>query len=60
MLDIMRRQKRLKLVLWVVIFALAIGMLLFRAGTNMGDVTSESYAARVDDKTISMRDFASL
>lgn len=59
MLDIMRRQKRLKLVLWVVIFALAIGMLLFFVpGTNMGDVTSESYAARVDDKTISMRDFA--
>ena len=59
MLDIMRRQKRLKLVLWVVIFALAIGMLLFFVpGSNMGDVTSESYAAKVDDETISMRDFA--
>ena len=29
MLDLMRRKKRLKVILWFVIFSLALGMLLF-------------------------------
>jgi peptidyl-prolyl cis-trans isomerase D len=58
MLDIMRRKKRLKVILWVVIFALALGMLLFFVpGVNMGNVTMDSSAASVDGKTIAMKDF---
>jgi peptidyl-prolyl cis-trans isomerase D len=58
MLDIMRRKKALKGILWAVIFALALGMLLFFVpGVNMGNVATDSSAASVDGKTIPMKDF---
>jgi peptidyl-prolyl cis-trans isomerase D len=59
MLDLMRRKTRLKAVLWIVIFSLALGMLLFFVpGINMGDVTSDSSAASVDGQAIPLKDFA--
>ncbi len=59
MLDIMRRKKRLKIVLWVVIFSLALGMLLFFVpGMNMGTVTTDTSAASVDGNAISMQQFS--
>jgi peptidyl-prolyl cis-trans isomerase D len=58
MLDIMRRKKRLKAILWLVIFSLALGMLLFFVpGINLGNVTTDSSAASVDGKAIPMRDY---
>jgi peptidyl-prolyl cis-trans isomerase D len=58
MLDIMRRKKRLKVILWLVIFSLALGMLLFFVpGINLGNVTTDSSAASVDGKIIPMRDY---
>jgi peptidyl-prolyl cis-trans isomerase D len=58
MLDIMRRKKRLKAVLWVVLFSLTLGMLLFFVpGINVGGVATESSAATVDGQSIPMRDF---
>jgi peptidyl-prolyl cis-trans isomerase D len=58
MLDIMRRKKRLKVILWVVIFGLAVGMLLFFVpGVDMGNVATDSSAAVVDGESISIRDF---
>lgn len=59
MLDLMRRKKRLKIVLWVVIFSLALGMMLFFVpGINIGDVATDNSAATVDGESISMRDFS--
>ncbi len=59
MLDIMRRKKRLKLILWLVILSLALGMLLFFVpGVNMGTVTTDTSAASVDGQTIPMQEFA--
>jgi len=59
MLDIMRRKKRLKIVLWVVIFSLALGMLLFFVpGMNMGTVATDTSAATVDGQTIPMKAYA--
>jgi peptidyl-prolyl cis-trans isomerase D len=58
MLDIMRRQKRLKLILWFVILSLALGMLLFFVpGGNMGGDATDSSAATVDGNSISMREY---
>jgi peptidyl-prolyl cis-trans isomerase D len=58
MLDIMRRQKRLKLILWFVILGLALGMLLFFVpGGNMGSNPNDGPAATVDGKSISMRQY---
>ncbi len=58
MLDLMRRKKRLKIILWLVIFSLALGMLLFFVpGVNVGGVTTETYAATVDGRPIAMKDF---
>jgi peptidyl-prolyl cis-trans isomerase D len=60
MLDIMRRQKRLKLILWVVILGLALGMLLFFVpGGNMGGDATDSSAATIDGNSISMREYLS-
>jgi peptidyl-prolyl cis-trans isomerase D len=60
MLDIMRRKKRLKIILWLVIFSLALGMLLFFVpGINIGNVTTDSSAATVDGQAIPMNDFYS-
>ncbi len=58
MLDLMRRKKRLKAILWVVIFSLALGMLLFFIpGVNVGNVVSDTSAASVDGDKISMAEF---
>jgi peptidyl-prolyl cis-trans isomerase D len=59
MLDIMRRKKRLKMILWVVIFALTISMFFFFIpGMNTGVGTAETSVASVDGKAISMQDLA--
>ncbi len=56
MLDLMRRKKRLKFILWLVIFALAISMLVFFVpNMNMGGGT-DSAVATVDGRNISMYD----
>jgi peptidyl-prolyl cis-trans isomerase D len=58
MLDIMRRKKRLKVILWLVIFSLALGMLLFFVpGVNVGSVATDTSAATVDGQPITMKDF---
>jgi len=59
MLDIMRRKKRLKAILWVVIFSLALGMLLFFVpGVNIGNVARDTSAATVDGKDIRIEEYA--
>jgi peptidyl-prolyl cis-trans isomerase D len=59
MLDIMRRKKRLKIILWFVLFSLTLGMLLFFVpGMDMGTVATDTSAATVDGKAISLRAFA--
>jgi len=59
MLDIMRRKQRLKIILWIVIFSLALGMLLFFVpGVDIGNVATDTSVANVDGESISMRDFA--
>ena len=59
MLDLMRRKKRLKVILWIVIFSLALGMLLFFVpGVNIGNVTTDNSAATVDGQAIPIREFA--
>lgn len=58
MLDLMRRKKRLKAVLWLVIIGLALGMLLFFVpGAQMGDPGMGSSAATVDGAPIPLKDF---
>lgn len=58
MLDLMRRKKRLKWVLWVVIFALSLGMLLFFVpGQNVGTGGLDA-AASVAGEEIPMKEFA--
>jgi peptidyl-prolyl cis-trans isomerase D len=58
MLDLMRRKKRLKVILWFVIFSLALGMLLFFVpGINMQNVTTDTSAATVDGQPIPIADF---
>ena len=58
MLDIMRRKKRLKIILWVVIFSLALGMLLFFVpGVNIGGVPVDATAATVDGRPVPMKEF---
>jgi peptidyl-prolyl cis-trans isomerase D len=55
----MRRKKRLKIILWIVIFSLALGMLLFFVpGINMGSVTTDNSAATVDGQSIPISEFA--
>jgi peptidyl-prolyl cis-trans isomerase D len=58
MLDIMRRKKRLKAILWLVILSLALGMLLFFVpGTNIDGGSIDHTAATVDGHTIPMQDY---
>jgi peptidyl-prolyl cis-trans isomerase D len=58
MLDLMRRKKRLKIILWLVIFSLALGMLLFFVpGANVGGMAPDTTAATVDGEPIPMTDF---
>jgi peptidyl-prolyl cis-trans isomerase D len=57
MLDLMRRKKRLKAVLWLVIISLALGMLLlFVPGANVGNVSFDASAASVDGDSIPMKE----
>jgi peptidyl-prolyl cis-trans isomerase D len=59
MLDIMRRKQRLKIILWLVLFSLTLGMLLFFVpGVNMGTISTDTSAATVDGKTIPLQAFA--
>ena len=59
MLDIMRRKKRLKLILWLVIASLALGMLLFFVpGVDMGGGGTDRTAATVDGNSITLREYA--
>jgi len=59
MLDIMRRKKRLKVILWVVIFSLALGMLLFFVpGVDIGNVARDTSAATVDGEEIRIEEYA--
>jgi peptidyl-prolyl cis-trans isomerase D len=60
MLDLMRRKKRLKLILWLVIAALALSMLIFFVpGTNMsGFFDSPGVVASVEGRDISAQDFS--
>ena len=61
MLDLMRRKKRLKLILWLVILSLALGMLLFFVpGADMGSIGTTNAIAKVDGKAIPLRTFTSL
>jgi peptidyl-prolyl cis-trans isomerase D len=58
MLDLMRRKKRLKLVLWLVIISLALGMLLFFVpGQNIGISGFDASAASVAGETIPIKDY---
>ena len=62
MLDLMRRKKRLKLILWLVIAALALSMLIFFVpGTNMdGLFAAPGVVASVDGRKITGQDFSRL
>ncbi len=58
MLDIMRRKKRLKLVLWLVIISLGMGMLLFFVpGQNIGIQGLDNSVATVAGESISTKEF---
>jgi peptidyl-prolyl cis-trans isomerase D len=58
MLDIMRRKKRLKGILWLVIISLGLGMvLLFVPGANVGTVSFDTSAASVAGESIPMKEF---
>ncbi len=57
MLDLMRRKKRLKAILWLVIVSLALGMLLlFVPGANVGNVSFDASAASVAGESIPMKE----
>ncbi|MFH1574926.1 MAG: SurA N-terminal domain-containing protein [Acidobacteriota bacterium] len=58
MLDLMRRKKQLRIVLWVVIIGLGLGMILFFIpGANMGGAGTEDTVATVNGDPISVREF---
>ncbi|MBN2318121.1 MAG: SurA N-terminal domain-containing protein [Acidobacteria bacterium] len=61
MLDIMRKKKRMKaIVLWVVIIAVGGSMVVWGVALNLGGSGRSalgSYAAIVDEETISMKEF---
>jgi peptidyl-prolyl cis-trans isomerase D len=58
MLDLMRRKKRLKAVLWLVIISLGLGMLLlFIPGQNIGGGGFDTSAASVDGESITMKEY---
>ncbi len=58
MLDLMRRKKRLKAVLWLVIISLGLGMLLlFVPGQNVGMGGFDTSAASVDGNAITMKEY---
>jgi peptidyl-prolyl cis-trans isomerase D len=58
MLDIMRRKKRLKLILWLVIISLGMGMLLlFVPGQNVGIQGFDTFVASVAGEEITPKDY---
>lgn len=58
MLDIMRRKKRLKAILWLVIISLGLGMvLLFIPATNVGSVNTDTNAASVAGDAIPLTEY---
>jgi len=61
MLDIMRQKKRVKqIVLWAIIIALGLSMLVWgvsNPGGSSGSTAMNTYAAMVDDRTITMQEF---
>jgi len=59
MLNLMRRKKRLKLILWLVIAALALSMLIFFVpGTNMGGFfDTPGVVASVEGRKVTVQDF---
>jgi peptidyl-prolyl cis-trans isomerase D len=58
MLDIMRRKKRLKVVLWLVIIGLSVGMLVFFVpGQNLAGTGLSSTVATVEDEAIPRHEF---
>jgi peptidyl-prolyl cis-trans isomerase D len=60
MLDIMRRKKRLKIILWLVIISLSMGMLLLFVPGGTGTGVAENNAATVNGVPISIQDLATL
>jgi len=60
MLDLMRRKKRLKWILWLVIAALALSMLVFfvPGGPGEGWFETSNTVASVDGRDISFQDFS--
>jgi peptidyl-prolyl cis-trans isomerase D len=60
MLDIMRRKKRLKIILWLVIISLSLGMLLLFVPGGTGTGIAENNAATVNGVPIPMQDLATL
>jgi peptidyl-prolyl cis-trans isomerase D len=59
MLDLMRRQKRLKMILWVVIAGLALGMMLFFVpGMGTNEMETSDVIASVDGNDILTKDFS--
>ena len=58
MLDLMRRKKRLKAVLWVVIIGLGLGMVLFFVpGQNIGSGVPSAAVATVNGQPISVKEY---
>ncbi len=58
MLDLMRRKKQLKAILWLVIIGLALGMLLlFIPGANVGGGVLATSAATVNGDPIPMQEY---
>jgi peptidyl-prolyl cis-trans isomerase D len=58
MLDLMRRKKRLKAILWVVIIGLGMGMLLFFVpGQNIGDGRAGNTVATVAGEPITVKEY---
>ncbi|MCL2877239.1 MAG: peptidylprolyl isomerase [Acidobacteria bacterium] len=62
MLNLMRRKKRLRLILWLVIAALALSMLIFFVpGTNMGGFfDTPGVVASVEGRNVTAQDFSRL
>jgi peptidyl-prolyl cis-trans isomerase D len=60
MLDIMRRKKRLKIILWLVIISLSLGMLLLFVPGGTGEDVAENNAATVNGVKVPMQDLVVL
>jgi peptidyl-prolyl cis-trans isomerase D len=61
MLDLMRRKRQLKLVLWLVIIAMSLTMMIFFIpGVDLGGIATTSSVAEVDGRPIPTRSFVNL